>query len=134
MRRDIPLYLFLRKIVRIELAPLRHRRFSNKWSIRVENVPAAAIDPQQGLNGRVAGGMKKFATADVALPPIQVVQNAASIHQFLYQFSLACCERGGTEGHGDGLPSREALYFVVNRTAALGMRGGRQRGNDCEED
>ena len=103
--------------------------------MRVEQIPALAVDPEeapQRARPRLGRPFERAIHGDgfgIALPPEEVLEIAAGVHELVDELALARREARGIERHVDGLPPREALGQVGRRVLDdLPHGGGVRRG------
>ena len=93
------------EIVRIPFAAGRHGHFAEEEVVVIDQVPPAAHDAQQALQGCVARGLVYLETAIIALPPIDAVQQLAGLDELFDHAALTRGESLAMERHLDRLPA-----------------------------
>ena len=123
-------------IARIEVVPWRHRRIAGEGPVFVEQIPAAAHDHQQIFDGGIVGGAVQLEPGLVALPPVDIVEQAAGLDEFVHHLPFFGGEAGGMERHIHAFPARQPLLRsrrrrgVNLREREHGSRGQRQEQED----
>src|SRR5512146_1753764 len=98
----------------VEIVARRHRPGAGEWMVGVEEAPAAAHDHEQALEVSVGCCLVQLKPSQVALPPEDVVQKAASLDKLLDHLVLSFRERVRVEGHVDAFPFGEAFGKLIS--------------------
>ena len=115
-----------RQVMRIQLMPGRHRGRAGKRPILVDQIPTPAHDRQQRFERGIGGGLQEREAGEIALPPVNVVQQAAGFDELVDHPALALCQSRGAERHVDVLPLGEpGLDIAVLRRQANGHENRR---------
>jgi hypothetical protein len=78
------------EIVRVKIVTGRHGRSARERAVLVDEIPAAAHDRQQCFQLRVRGRFEQRQSSLIALPPVDVVEKPACLHELLHHLLFAC--------------------------------------------
>ena len=118
MRRHIPLNPRARQPKRIQLMPRHQRLLANHREVLVHQVPPAPVDREQLGQHRALRRVVHHVPTQIALVPVQLIQQPACIRQLGNHLLLARRQPGLVVRHRNGLPARSPIGLIVYRTPA----------------
>jgi hypothetical protein len=81
MAGDVLLDLVAGEVAGIEFVAGRHGVGAHKGTVLIDEIPAAAHNNKETPDGGVLGGAQEIAAGQVALAPIDFVEQAAGVDQ-----------------------------------------------------
>ena len=123
MRRQVLRNTRAGQIMRVQFVARRHRHFAHERLVGVDEIKAAAHDVEQVFQHRAARAFIECEAAQIALPPVDVVQQLARFNQLAHHLLLADGETLCMKRHIDALPFGEAFGLIVEGASARILRG-----------